>query len=100
MYCVYCGTKIDDDSVFCHNCGKATGVTAEAESCISEEPTPEKTEEVPFEDSLRESVEELFEKPAPTPKKQYFGWKLFGFFLPFVALFMWFAWQSVLHLLV
>ncbi|MBP5156448.1 MAG: zinc-ribbon domain-containing protein, partial [Treponema sp.] len=24
MFCIYCGNKVDDDSVFCPKCGKKT----------------------------------------------------------------------------
>ncbi|MBQ6566239.1 MAG: zinc-ribbon domain-containing protein [Treponema sp.] len=71
MFCIYCGNKLDDDSVFCPKCGKKTGAdeVKQAESPTEGENTSESAEESnPVEIQEQGKAEEPVEdvKPAVT----------------------------------
>lgn len=61
MFCIYCGNKLDDDSVFCPKCGKRTGADGvkQADPPTVGESTSEPVEEVkPIVTEVSAKVEE------------------------------------------
>ena len=54
MFCKYCGTKLMDEAVFCHACGKAT----------NEQPVQQPVEPVP-------PVQPVYPQPVPAPQPVY-----------------------------
>lgn len=58
-YCYYCGTELNDDDVFCMNCGKAQDIDGSIE--------PEETEQKKlFDDSGIGNVKTLHKRNAKT----------------------------------
>src|SRR5438105_2059264 len=75
MYCLYCGTKIPDDAVFCLRCGKRQHQESLAKSMpeaqetahMDREPTIERTPLAAGSVSSEQSIPDSEEKTRNTP---------------------------------